>query len=267
MQQDPYHDLLAQTGIAAAQLGYVGMHGTASQAGDAANMSIVAAGFGSARSPGYLTHCTWALSRPTPATRGAAVAMASLIKSTMILKHRLIPVQTVPSSGRLELIRHLPPIHDLGIHGAGKSHVFRAARVGYDHKIMINNSDIAGVKVSLLLEEGSNLQQQQYEHGGDGRKYRVVVVSEHIPQVLRHERAGVPEHLRAHPQTSLVNVAYTATARRVQHACRTAYLSDSIKNLVPQLECNDNDDIPPVARSDAGADEHGSVVFVFPARI
>ncbi|KAK1485089.1 hypothetical protein CTAM01_12715 [Colletotrichum tamarilloi] len=97
MQQDLYRDLLAQTGIEAAQLSYVDIG----------------------------PHC-----------------------------------QSSWRHGRLCSFR-LAPIHHFGIYVAEKSDVFRAARVDDGRKIMINNSDIAGGNLSLLLETGSNLQQQQ----------------------------------------------------------------------------------------------------------
>ncbi|KAJ0306644.1 hypothetical protein COL516b_004437 [Colletotrichum fioriniae] len=168
MQQDLYRDLLAQTGIEAAQLGYVEIAWHCQQADDATNMSSVAAGFGSARSPGYSFYVG-----PVKANVGHARGRCG-----HGIPHQVHYDTQTPPDPRPDRI-----------HVSEQSHVCRAARVGDGRKIKINNSDIAysadtevlkSGNVSLLLEEGSNLQ-QQYKHGDDGRKYRVAAVSAHTP--------------------------------------------------------------------------------------
>ncbi|KAI6708188.1 polyketide synthase [Diplocarpon mali] len=255
-QQALYRSLLSQINVTPEEVGFVEMHGTATQAGDLAEMNGVAAIFGGNRAadnPLYVGAVKANIGHGE-----ASAGLASLIKSILILREKKIPGQPIPAGGRFVFNHNYPNLPSLGIRVAEQHQAFRVPKPGGKRKLLLNNFDAAGGNVSLILEEypegraaGSGSQ--------DPRKYHVVAVSGHTAGSYTGNKKALLEFLRRKPETSLADLAYSTTARRIHHPYRIAYAVDSISKLQDSL-AQDND---VSYRSDSKAHIKPNVVFAF----
>ncbi|KAK1466462.1 beta-ketoacyl synthase domain-containing protein [Colletotrichum cuscutae] len=118
------------------------MHDTASQAGDTADMSSIAAGFGSVHSPGYTLYV--GAVKAKVGHGGNCCGHGSPHQVHYDTQTLPDPRPDRPSFRPTRATLPLGPLSmTLGINVAEKSHVCRAARVADGRNIMINNSDIA----------------------------------------------------------------------------------------------------------------------------
>lgn len=70
----------------------------------------------------------------------------------------------------------------------------------------------------------------------DLRTSHVVVCSGRSRTARDENCRRLRDYIGQHPETSLAELAYTTTARRVQHPCRSAYAVSSIDALIKKLE-------------------------------
>ncbi|KAK1480278.1 hypothetical protein CABS01_14416 [Colletotrichum abscissum] len=227
-------------------------------------MSGIAAGFGSVHSPGYTLYV--GAVKVKVGHGGNCCGHGSPHQVHCDTQTLPDPRPDRPSFRPTRANLPLGPLSmTLGINVAEKSHVCRAARVADGRNIMINNSDIAvgtlpcslpyypadagmlkGGNLSLLLEAGSNLQ-QQYGHRGDSCKYHIAAVSAQILKSFVIKRQGC----RA-SSSSPADLAgqHSLYSHDLPHA---SCLPDCLcvrfhRQLVIQLSVNDNDGIQLVAR-------------------
>lgn len=136
-----YQDLLHQTHVDPKDIGYVEMHGTATQANDIAEVTSLAYVFGGNRLP----ECPLYMGavKANIGHGGAAAGMASLIKSVMMLKERIIPGQPISRSESQTTSQSYPPLRHMGVQVVQQQEEFSAPESGDRRKILINNFDAA----------------------------------------------------------------------------------------------------------------------------
>ncbi|RYP20568.1 hypothetical protein DL765_002725 [Monosporascus sp. GIB2] len=235
VQQALYRELLHQTNLTPDQIGYVEMHGTATQAGDIAEMNSVSSVFGKGRPADYPLYV--GAIKAAIGHGEAAAGVASLMKSVLALNQRTIPGQPIPSSGDFTLNHSYPPIHDMGIRVAEHHHEFKAPKSDGKRKVLINNFDAAGGNVSVILEEylPSSEVQDELQTKQDPRTHHVVAVSGHTAKACEANKGSLLKYLGRHPETSLADLGYTTTSRRIHHSYRSAYVAESIEKLVAMM--------------------------------
>ncbi|KAL3458866.1 hypothetical protein BJX64DRAFT_291773 [Aspergillus heterothallicus] len=222
-----YRDVLQNAGIQAQEIGFVEMHGTGTQAGDAVEMTSVLDVFGRNRT------------RQNPLVVGAvkanlghteaAAGAVSVIKSVLALQKRIIPPQPgVP----FKVNHNYPDLEALNVRIADDQIEFRKSVGGNGkRKVMVNNFDAAGGNSCLILEEAP----EQAKKSEDPRTHHTVVLSARTLLSLKNNKQKLLEYLTAHPDTSLANLAYSTTARRMHEELRSAYSGDSIESIRQQL--------------------------------
>ncbi|KAK2626257.1 hypothetical protein QTJ16_004519 [Diplocarpon rosae] len=255
-QQALYRSLLSQINVTPEDVGFVEMHGTATQAGDLAEMSGVAAIFGGNRAadnPLYVGAVKANIGHGE-----ASAGLASLIKSILILREKKIPGQPIPAGGQFVFNHNYPNLQRLGIRVAEQHQVFRAPKSGGKRKLLLNNFDAAGGNISLILEEYPE-GQAKTNSSQDMRKHHVVAVSGHTAGSYTGNKRALLEYLRRKPDTSLADLAYSTTARRIHHPYRIAYSVDSISKLQESL-AQDKD---VSYRSDSKAHIKPNLIFAF----
>lgn len=136
-----YRDLLHQTQVDPRDVGYVEMHGTATQANDIAEVTSLAYIFSGNRPPSCPLYMGTV--KANIGHGGAAAGMASLIKSVMILRERIIPGQPISRPEYLTNSHSYPPLHHMGVQVVQQQQEFKAPESGDLRKVLINNFDAA----------------------------------------------------------------------------------------------------------------------------
>lgn len=136
-----YRDLLYQTQVDPRDIGYVEMHGTATQANDIAEVTSLAYVFCENRPP----NCPLYMGavKANIGNGGAAAGMASLIKSVMMLRERIIPGQPISRPESQTNSHGYPSLQHMGVQVVQQQQEFGAPESGDRRKILINNFDAA----------------------------------------------------------------------------------------------------------------------------
>ncbi|KAL2831415.1 hypothetical protein BDW59DRAFT_157843 [Aspergillus cavernicola] len=245
-----YNDVLQKAGMQAQEIGFVEMHGTGTQAGDAVEMTSVLEVFGRNR-----TKTNPLIVGAVKANMGhteAAAGAVSMIKAVMALQKRTIPPQP---GAPFKINRNFPPLKEMNVRIADDKIEFHKPLGGNGkRKVMVNNFDAAGGNSCFILEEVPE-QGCKKQHP---RSHHTVAVSARTSSSLKKNKEALLEYLTAHPGTNLSDLAYSTTARRIHEELRSAYSADSVESICQQLR----GDLSKSSSAHAGAQKR-SMVWVF----
>lgn len=249
-QQRLYDRVLQEACVEPSEVDYVEMHGTGTQAGDSTEMDSVSRTFGHGRkndNPLYVGAV-----KANVGHSEAAAGITSVIKAALMFEKDIIP----PHAGIKGRLNHkFPDLDAMNIHIAKSKTAFKPHSGGDGkRKILINNFNATGGNTSLLLEEGPKHQVK----GQDPRSAHVVSVSARSLTSLKQNKLRLLEYLNKNPQTSLADLSYTTTARRMHHVFRTAHAVGSMKELIGLL----TQDLAGSKEPDRN-NEKPSIVFTF----
>nr|XP_036586274.1 polyketide synthase [Colletotrichum truncatum]KAF6796681.1 polyketide synthase [Colletotrichum truncatum] len=227
-QADLYRTILQSSGVGPNEISYVECHGTGTQAGDGAEMSAIIETFSPNRPSDFPLH-VGALKAAIGHAEGAA-GISSLIKAILMMQKKTIP----PQPGWPFKINHkfanLDAAHVIIADGTSP---LRASRDGNGlAKIIVNSFDAAGGNVSMLIEEPLEVSDWRVQ---DERLHHVVVFSGRTRTSLEGNEERLKEYLLQHPDTDLASLAYTTTARRMHEMHRSAYVVQSLQELLGEL--------------------------------
>lgn len=238
-QEVLYRRLLNDAGLQPFDVDYVEMHGTGTQAGDAAEMSSVSNVF-APDSPRR--------SKETPLLLGAvksnvghsesASGLVALIKTLLVLREQKIPPHVGIKSG---IINHtFPNLAERQIQIALNGAIEFPRRQHRKRRVMVNNFGAAGGNTAVLLEEAS-----EPIHNGesDKRLEHVIAVSAKTSKSAKQNVLNLLAYLREHPDTRLSDLSYTTTARRMHFPTRFAMTASSIAQLESRLSAVKEDDL------------------------
>ncbi len=232
-QETLYRRVLRQAAVRPRDVGVIEMHGTGTQAGDRVETTAVQNVFASPTEP----------RRPQPLIVGAikanvghseaAAGVVSLIKATLMLHHDTIPAQpNQPFKLNPHLVSILGPGTDVQI-ANGQAWPQNGTNPRY---IFVNNFDAAGGNVSVLIHEAPSYARLSSLPQSDAPSHHIVVTSGRTEAAQAQNKDRLREYLLQHPETQLVSLAYTTTARRMHHNLRDAYVATSIAELLHQME-------------------------------
>lgn len=224
-QQRVYREVLRQSGLEPADIAYVEMHGTGTQAGDLTEMESVIHVLGQKRSRN--NELLVGAVKASVGHGEAAAGVTSLIKVLMMLRDHVVPPQP---GGPFVLNRHFPPLNQLHITIPTKQALdLRASPVGDDQvkvKVLVNSLDASGGNTSLAVEEAPAPPPKR----ADPRGGHVITVSARTLPALQKNRERLLDYLTRNPHTKLADLAYTTTARRMHEVLRVAYVGKTIRD-------------------------------------
>ncbi|KAI0881801.1 polyketide synthase [Annulohypoxylon maeteangense] len=214
--------ILDEAGVDPHDVDYVEMHGTGTQAGDGTEMVSVTDVFAPA-------------SRHRPADRPlflgsvkanvghgeAASGVTALIKVLMMLKNNAIP----PHIGiKKEINKTFPS--DLGERGVNIAfHKTPFTRKdGKPRRVFVNNFSAAGGNTGILLEDGPRYKTATL----DPRTQHVITVTAKSKAAMIRNAENLVQWMEENPSTSVSHVAYTTTARKIQHYWRMNVTASSL---------------------------------------
>lgn len=252
-QASAVREVLRNAGVEPKEIGFIEMHGTGTQAGDAIEMEAVSRVFGKDRTkdnPLYVGSV-----KPSVGHGEAASGVTSLIKAIEMLRNNAIPPQAGFPGPRNKKFAY---IDELNIRIPETNLLFQPSPFSRDGKrrILISNFDATGGNNAMLLEDAPVRQEKT---GIDPRSHQVVAISAKTMHSLKKNTERLFMYLEHHQDIRLCDLAYTTTARRIHEDLRRSYAVESVDQLRQLLETDlrkDSDrNISPVKRS--------SIVFTF----
>ncbi|KAM0344911.1 hypothetical protein ACHAPU_007044 [Fusarium lateritium] len=225
-QSDLIKQLLDHANVDPASVSVVEAHGTGTQAGDAREIETLKRVFGPHHSPanplvissikGNIGHCE------------AASGAAGLAKLLLMLRENEIPIQ----AGLTNLNPVLGDLQSSGLIIPRRNTAWPRSR-GLPRRAVLNNFGAAGSNASLLIEEWVGPDPKQ--DGKCGRSAYVFALSAKSEKALQH---AIDRHveLLINGRAQLVDICYTATARRQQYDYRVSIACSSEADLLAKLQ-------------------------------
>lgn len=230
-QEILYKSILDKAGIDPVDIDYVEMHGTGTQAGDGTEMLSVTNVFApadparrrNAEQPLFLGAV-----KANVGHGEAASGVTALIKCLMMLQKNAIP----PHVGIKNTINKGFPkdLSERNVNIAFHKTPFRS-RAGRSRRIYVSNFSAAGGNTGMLLEDGP-VQGSSYL---DPRPTHVVVVTAKSKSALGRNVQHLTQYLEQNPKISVADLAYTTTARRIQHNWRISVTGSDISQIKSEL--------------------------------
>ena len=226
--------ILRQSNTNSIDVNYVEMHGTGTQAGDAAEMSSVLAAMvpGRERMPHHPLYLGAVKANVGHAESSSGVS--ALIKVLMMMQHNEIP----PHVGiKSRINKHYPlDLAARNVHIAFKPTPWtRAHCPGGKRVSFLNNFSAAGGNTAVLLEDAPAY--QQHVSATDPRALHPVVMTANSVKSLQMNMASLLSYLDKNPDTPLPALSYTTTARRTHHKFRASFLGSDIISIKSALKC------------------------------
>ena len=241
-QEALYRKILRKSGVDARDVSYVEMHGTGTQKGDGGEMQSVSAVFAPrrhGRRPDQTLHL--GAIKANIGHGEASAGVASLVKVLLMMQQNAIP----PHVGIKGVMNKTFPadLEERGIRIAFKETPW-LPRPGGKRRAYLNNFSAAGGNTGVLLEDGPN---SPRNGGSDPRSTHVVSVTAKSAWSLEKNIQRLISFLEMNPGTSLPNLSYTTTARRVQQPFRVSFAVSSISEAKEALMSSQANAVKPVS--------------------
>lgn len=210
--------VLAESGWAAAEIDYIEAHGTGTPVGDPLETRAIADVYGQDG------QCVVGSVKANIGHLEAAAGIASIIKSTMMLRHNLVP----PVAGLEEINPSIPtevllPREPL-ILNRGET-----AR-----KVAINSFGYGGTNAHVILSL-PNVEPARFTAEPSDASMRLLPLSARDPKALRARAEQFADLLETSGGAALEDILFTAGARRTHLAHRLAVWGDNREELAAAL--------------------------------
>ncbi|KAF2018415.1 polyketide synthase [Aaosphaeria arxii CBS 175.79] len=241
-QEYLYKRVLANAGVDAHDISYVEMHGTGTQAGDGIEMTSVTNVFAPRhrqRRPDQTLHL--GAIKANIGHGEAASGINSMIKVLMMLNKNAIPANV----GIKGIMNKTFPkdLLQRNVHIETKQVAY--PRKGAEkRKLFLNNFSAAGGNTAVVLEDGPL---REAPLATDPRSTHTITVTARSIASLKRNINNLIKYLDDHPDTTLPSLAYTTTARRIQHNYRISVCVSDITKVKDALQSQLKDSYSPIA--------------------
>lgn len=226
-----FSKLLSESNIDPLSVGYIEMHGTGTQAGDAVEMRSVLEVFSPEdrnRSPEQSLHLGSAKANVGHAESASGVI--SMVKVLLMLEKNLIP----PHPGIKTKINHTFPtnLRERNIHIAMKPTPWQR-RSGEKRRIFLNNFSAAGGNTAILMEDAPAAPTNKAQ---DPRPTHMLAISAKSIGSLKNNIQALVDYLDQNQNTPLASLSYTTTARRMHHNHRILVTGSNLLKMKGELQ-------------------------------
>ncbi|GAM38382.1 hypothetical protein TCE0_033f09060 [Talaromyces pinophilus] len=235
-QKAIFNKLLYETGSKPYDVGYIEMHGTGTQAGDAEEMRSVVDIFAPEKAASIRTEEQALYLGSVKANIGhgeAASGVSALAKILLMMKHNTIP----PHCGVKTKLNTKFPAHmsDHNVRIATKPTPWNRPANG-TRKVLVNNFSAAGGNSAIIVEDAP-IETPLAGEESDVRSQHVVAISAKSTKSLQGNVESLLEYLDATPsdKVSLPTLSYTTTARRIHHMYRVMLTGSTLSEIRGQL--------------------------------
>lgn len=240
-QEILYKRILANAGVDPNDIDYVEMHGTGTQAGDGTEMKSVTNVFASPDrkrrpdQPLYLGAV-----KANVGHGEAASGVTALIKCLMMLQKNAIP----PHVGIKKTINQGFPkdLADRNVHIAFKNTPLPKKKSGAPRRIFVNNFSAAGGNTGLLLEDAPDLPPKV----ADPRSTHVIAITAKSKSAMLNNAERLISYLERNRDIDIADLAYTTTARRIQHKWRMTVTATETSEVSTALNSKLHEQFIPV---------------------
>ncbi|KAJ9156010.1 Conidial yellow pigment biosynthesis polyketide synthase [Pleurostoma richardsiae] len=230
--------ILDDAGVDPHDVDYVEMHGTGTQAGDGTEMVSVTNVFAPADRKRPADRPLYLGAVKANVGHGeAASGVTALIKVLLMLQKNAIPPHVGIKAGSVINKTFPKDLSERNVNVAFHVTPFRR-RDGKPRRVFVNNFSAAGGNTGLLLEDGPKLKPA----AADPRSVHVITLTAKSKSAMIRNAERLLTWMAQHPDTPLSHVAYTTTARRIQHYWRmnvaASDLSEAEKAIKDRLKEN-----------------------------
>nr|BAD22832.1 polyketide synthase [Bipolaris oryzae] len=240
-QEYLYNKVLSNAGVDAHEISYVEMHGTGTQAGDGIEMTSVTNAFAPRhrqRTPEQTLHL--GAIKANIGHGEAASGINSLVKVLMMMKKNAIPAN-VGIKGVMN--KTFPKdLAQRNVH-IETTQVAWPRKGAEKRKIFLNNFSAAGGNTAVILEDGPLPEEPK---GVDPRTMHMVTVSARSITSLKKNINNLIDFIDENPSVTLPSLAYTTTARRIQHNYRVAFSVSEMSKVKDGLRAQLKDTYSPL---------------------
>ena len=235
---------MEEAGVEPADISYVETHGSGTEVGDPIEVAALTTAFG--RTGGRT--CALGAVKSSIGHLDAAAGVAGLIKTVLALQHGEIP----PSPYFRE---PNPRIDFEGSPFYLDPELRPWVRNGAPRRAGVSSFGVGGTNAHLVLEEAP-----EQAPSGPSRPWQLLVLSGRTPAALEAATDRLAEHLRAHPEQPLADVAHTLRVGRRRFERRRVLVCRDAGDAAGALEARD---AARVLESAQDRDER-PVAFLFP---
>ncbi|KAM0279236.1 hypothetical protein ACHAQH_004693 [Verticillium albo-atrum] len=243
--------ILDEAGVDPLDVDYVEMHGTGTQAGDGTEMVSVTDVFAPANRKRHADRPLYLGAVKSNIGHGeAASGVTALCKVLMMMQKNAIP----PHVGiKKEINKTFPK--DLSERNVNIAfHMTPLKRNdGKPRRIFINNFSAAGGNTGLLLEDGPRQEPAQ----ADPRSVQVITITAKSKAAMIRNAEQLVGWMEENPDTHLSDVAYTTTARRMQHYWRMNVFASDLSEAKSAIKDRLTQNFVPIST------EQPKVAFMF----
>ncbi|EED21099.1 polyketide synthase, putative [Talaromyces stipitatus ATCC 10500] len=225
-----FNRIMRYAGVNPLDVGYVEMHGTGTQAGDATEMRSVLSVFAPFSTRKFPLHLGTVKANIGHAESASGVA--SLIKVLLMMKHNAIP----PHCGIKTKINHNYPtdLKERNIHIPFQLTPWSREDMSLGKRLVfLNNFSAAGGNTAVLLEDAPV---RNAKDGNDSRSKQPVTVTGKTVKSLKGNIEKLIRYLDQYPDTSVSSLSYTTTARRMHHTYRAIVSGYDVESIRSRLQ-------------------------------
>ncbi|EEQ30779.1 conidial yellow pigment biosynthesis polyketide synthase [Microsporum canis CBS 113480] len=237
-QRANYRQVLHQAGVNPVDVSYIELHGTGTQAGDAVESESVSDVFAPVtprRRPDQRLYLGAVKSNIGHGE--AAAGIASLLKALLVYQKNMIPMHIGIKS---EINPTIPKDLERRNVGLAMENTPWPRPAGKKRLAVVNSFGAHGGNTTLLLEDAPERVKAQ---STEDRITHPVLISAKSKKSLQANMESLLSYLDQHPETSLADLAYTTSSRRMHHSMRFGTAVSCIPALQKALRsqlCNPN---------------------------
>ena len=247
-QADAIVDALESAGVNPEEISYIETHGTGTAMGDLIEIAALNKAFDSSNlQKGF---CAIGSVKTNVGHLDAAAGIASLIKTTLALKHEQIP----PS---LHFERANPQIDfaNSPFYVNTKLSEWKADRL--PRRAGVSALGYGGTNAHIILEEAPAIARSE-----ESRPWQLLVLSAKTPSALDVATANLAAYLKQHPKINLADVAYTLQIGRKAFNHRRIAVCQNVDDAAIALETKDPERVFTVCQERA----EPPIAFMFPGQ-
>ncbi|HEY0782639.1 MAG TPA: beta-ketoacyl synthase N-terminal-like domain-containing protein, partial [Thermoanaerobaculia bacterium] len=205
-QAEVIAEALSVSGVSAETIGYLEAHGTGTRLGDPIEIQALTKAYGAETEKRQF--CPLGSVKTNIGHLDVAAGVAGLIKAVLSLEHREI----VPS---LHFAEPNPEIDFASSPVYVNTELRKWEADGHPRRAGVSSFGFGGTNAHLILEEAPARLRAASAPG-----WQALVLSARSESALEQATANLGEHIAAHPEQDLADVAYTLQAGRRSFSCR-----------------------------------------------
>ncbi|MEM6252540.1 MAG: beta-ketoacyl synthase N-terminal-like domain-containing protein [Cyanobacteria bacterium P01_D01_bin.156] len=240
---------LDQAGIAPNTISYVEGHGTGTPLGDPIEVAALNKVFNYPQSEEF--RCALGSVKTNLGHLDAAAGAAGFIKTVLALKHKILP----PS---LNFEKPNPRIDfDQGPFFVNHERTDWVSET--PKRAGVSSFGMGGTNAHVILEEAPVAEPNNKGDETESRPWQLVMLSAKTPTALKQMQHNLVDHLRAHPDLPIADVAYTLQVGRRSWQHRCVYLCQTTAEAIDLLSATES----PLQLSGVADQDERSIIFMF----